>query len=210
MTYAAVSPWWKCSQAAGHPPNWLSSSQRHLSSKEGRGKCWKKERDYNLFSTCRCMQAISNSRCQSNVLFAINAYGERGKGGDMERRFGWLLLDCDCCTGQEALRMQHRKRGTSLIILEWTEISCKAEMLCLGQARAELWSANELGFCAAVLHYWHLCTAVWEHLLPHLLYKPFGNKLKENPERGIPWNFGFGGVMQISVNLYVFWCSFEP
>lgn len=101
------------------------------------------------------------------------------EGGDMERRFGWLLLDCDCCAGQEALRTQHRKRETSLIFIEWTEISCKAEMLCLGQARAALWSANKLGFCAAVLHYWHPCTAVWKHLLPHLLYKPFGNKLKE-------------------------------
>lgn len=99
------------------------------------------------------------------------------KRGDIKRRFGWLLLDCDCCTGQEALRMQHRKRRASLIILEWTEISCKAEMLCLGQTEAELWSANKLGFCAAVLHYWHPCTAVWKHLLPHLLYKPFGNKL---------------------------------
>lgn len=28
------------------------------------------------------------------------------------------ILDCDCCSGQEALQMQHRKRGTSLIILE--------------------------------------------------------------------------------------------
>lgn len=93
--------------------------------------------------------------------------------------FGCLLLDCDCCSVQEALRMQHRKRGTSLIILGWTEISCKAEMLCLGQARAEPWSANKLRFCAAVLQYWHPCTAVWKHLLPYLLYKPFGNKLKE-------------------------------
>lgn len=31
----------------------------------------------NVFSTCRRMHAISNSRCQSNVLFAMNVYGKR-------------------------------------------------------------------------------------------------------------------------------------
>lgn len=89
--YSAASPRWKCSQAAGHPPNWLSSSQRHLSSKEPRGKCSerKKEKDHNRFSTCRWMHAMSNSRCQTNVLFAMNVYGEwRGW-------YGRGILDCD-------------------------------------------------------------------------------------------------------------------
>lgn len=86
--YSAASPWWKCSPAAGHPPNWLSSSQRHLSSKEPRGKCWKKEKDHNRFSTCWWMHATSNTRCQTNVLFAMNVYGGR-KGATWRG-----ILDC--------------------------------------------------------------------------------------------------------------------
>lgn len=105
------------------------------------------------------------------------------ESSDIEMRFGGLHLDCDCCTGQKAPWMQQRKRGTSVMILEWTEISCKAEKLYLGQIRAELGSANKLMFCAAVLHYWHQCTTVWKHLLPHFLYKPLGNKLKETEIR---------------------------
>lgn len=152
MTYAAALAWWKCSQAAGHPPNWLSSSQRHLSSNEARGKCWKKKEIIICFPHAdECMQfQIPDVKVVFYLLCGCVWREKSGWYGEVF--FGWLLLDCDCCTGQEALRMQHRKRGTSLIILEWTEISCKAEMLCLGQARTVLRSANKLGFCAAVLH----------------------------------------------------------
>lgn len=47
--------------------------------KRAKGKMLKekKENDYNLFSTCQWMHAISNSRCQRNVLFAMNVYAVR-------------------------------------------------------------------------------------------------------------------------------------
>lgn len=118
--------------------------------------------------------------------------------------------DCDRCSGQVALGMQHRKSRTTRISHEWTEISCKAEMLCLGQARAELLSANELGFCAAVVQQWHPCTAVWKHLLPHLLYKPFGNRLTETESQSIKqtnknnfWVWSF----RVRRNIYDFYPS---
>lgn len=144
------------------------------------------------------MHAISNSRCQTDVIFVMIMYGER------RGRSGEEFLGCGCCTG-------HRKRGTSLIFLERTGISCKAEMLCLGQAKAELLSANKLGFCAAVLQYWRPCTAVWKHLLPHLLHKPFGNKRK-----GIEIHREeYHGALDLEEIcrfqwISVFWCSFEP
>ena len=52
------------------------------------------------------MHAISNSRCQSNVLFATNVYVER-VGGDMERRF-WLAA-----AAAAGLRLLHRPRGSA-------------------------------------------------------------------------------------------------
>lgn len=77
-----------------------------LAQKERRGKCWKKERDHNLFSTCRCMHAISNSRCESNVLFASNVYGEsRGWYGEA---FFWLAA-----AAAAGLRQLHRPRGSA-------------------------------------------------------------------------------------------------
>lgn len=165
-------------QQATRPIDWVHLKGILAQKKRG-GKCWKKEKDHDLFSTCWCMHAASNSRC-----FICCECVWREKGLIWR---GVFLAGCCCCwtaTVAPAKRLcgcSTGKRGTSLIILEWTEIGCKAEMLCLGQAGAELWSANKLGSCAAVLHYWHPCTAVWKHLLPHLLYKPFGNKLKENP-----------------------------
>lgn len=108
--------------------------------------------------------------------------GERGRHGE---EF-WTV---------DALQMQHRKRGTSPTILEWTEISCKAEMLCLGQARAELWSANKLGFfcsCVTVLASLHSCVKT---SAPSLAIQAIWKQTerKRNPYRGIPWSFGFGG-----------------
>lgn len=186
--------------SGSRPTDWVHL-KGILAQKEPRGKTLK-ERDHNRFSTCRWMHAISNSRCQINVLFAMIVYGER-RGSDMERNFGLWLLS----RPREAPKMRHRKRGTSLIILKRTEISCRAEMLRLGQAGAELRSANKLGFCAAVLQYWHPCTAVWKHLLPHLLHKPFGKKLKGIHREEYNWALD---LEEISVNLYVFWWSFEP
>jgi len=160
-----------------HPPHWLSSFQRHLSSKEPRGKCWKKKNKKIIICFPHADECMQFQIPDVKEMFYLLWMRMQWEGGDMERSFGRLLLNCDCCI-RRASWLQHRKRGTTLIILEWTEISCKAEMLCLGPAMTELWSANKLGFCAAVLQNWHPCTAVWKHLLPHLLYKPLGNKLK--------------------------------
>lgn len=80
------------------------------------------------------------------VFYFLWMWMER-EGGDMEREI-WLA-GCCCWTATVALAKKlcgcsTGKEERLLIILGWTEISCKAEMLCLGQARAELWSANEL------------------------------------------------------------------
>lgn len=99
-----ASPRWKGSQAAGRPLNWLSSSQRHLSSKAARGKMLKEKKKKIIICFPHAVACMQFQIPDVEVMFYLlwmRMEGERGV--DVERRFGSLLLDCDCCTGQEAL-----------------------------------------------------------------------------------------------------------
>lgn len=95
-----------------------------------------KKKNYNLFSTCTWMHAISNSRC--DVLFYVE-----GKG------LIWSFWLCRCSSGEEEQSFK------------LTEISCKAEMLCLERVEAELRSASKrwggLFSCVTVLAALHSC-----------------------------------------------------
>lgn len=105
----------------------------------------------------------------------------------------WL---CGCSTG---------KRGTSLIFLEWTEISCKAEMLCLGQARAELRSANKLGCFVQLCYTIGIPAQLCENICSLTCYT---SRLETNWMKSIErsvMELWTRMDLQISVNLYVFW-----
>lgn len=105
------------------PSHRLSSSQRHLSSKEPRGKCHRKrKKTRNLSVTCTRMHAISNSRCQKARFYF-------GEGAIMEKSF--LAADG---LPHRLHRLQEENREIAPTTLEPIQISCKAEMFCLRRA----------------------------------------------------------------------------
>lgn len=117
----------------------------------------------NLFSTCRWMHALSNSRCQNNVLFFLKPSAE-GKRLIPWLLFGWLL---NCSTGQETLLMKCRKREMPY------KLPVKSGNVASGQARADQpisWGFVGLFYSICITA--QLCENI---CFPHLLYGSFAN-----------------------------------